>query len=390
MAELTINQLNAGTISDSSIVMIGSGTETQRTTWGDLKGNIGAMVSAAREDERITFTNSDGGTSVLLIGDEYKLLQVGEGANGNIFSLDNISGGLITFHPDSANASGIIIPAENDQVHGASFVLHAGQIEDADLVITLNDTNSVFGNLTQNFTLKAGHVIKFRALLPLPSQPKGPNNKLHYIAVSNSLSDGIDYRPEDNNTTYMNATNGFASEFPAAGTFEFPVESITDALARAGTFPSGQHKMIVNDGAESIGGFNNNATGGGNVPNIIYVGTGTEITSFTSIGHFSNIKARKINSAVVSDGDRLEANVIGDLVTDTITFGTTTSIQFCKIKSETLFADIDFTGLNSGARVRIEVDHYLGTETISNLIADIPTGAVVDGWIGSTVINEAP
>lgn len=181
----------------------------------------------------------------------------------------------------------------------------------------------------------------------------------------------------DENTVYINVNGN--DDF-AGDNLHYPKQTISSALIKANTYTG--HRKVILEGVNSWGDFINSNISG-NVSNLIVDASGDTFSNVTLQDHATTFSCRHIDGNIVlGDQCELDAQTIGSAAAHTITFASeihdNTKLKVKRIESTTT---LNFSNLNSGSKVIIEIDHYEGD--VSSAVSTIPTGVDVVGWINN-------
>lgn len=353
-----------------------------------------SLTAVSRVDDRLVFTPSEGSDVSAVIADLHRIVPAIGSTPGNVV-IDNINGFYLLFDPDMDGT--ITVSAVSDMTDGGVTFFDAAAVpRNNDLILA--QANAQFEDGTTTFTLVTRRKYLFGAYLDNPGIPPSPTNPLVYRVISTEYP-AIEEVPVDkNNTIFLNPTEGYASDIARPQNRQLPLQILTDAFTYATTnFPSGEHKRIICEEVTSITEFNNDAVGGGNVPNLIFDAPGVTLGNFSSVGHATRAIVRNFDIDVVSDNITISSNdaiicgaVNANAAGPSIQFDSGSALAHFLFKAETVEStvDLDFSSLAANSTGRIEIDRYEGNPiTALNTVPDV--AIFLSGYIGSLQIYSS-
>ena len=306
---------------------------------------------------------------------------------GGSISLTNFRAAWMEFHPDAVNATAINIVSDID--NDIVFSMDSSKLTQ-DVALTITQANTVWSTGGSLKVLRHNHVLTAFCHRDIPTAPASPTNPnviyAHQAAVDGDSGPAI--TPDFVNTVVVGA-NG---DDNLDGTnFHSMVKSMSRAMTLAAGFPSGQHKLITSVGENSFGNFTNSAT----VGNVTNLNVDTPYATYGTIDladHATSILCRRATGGMTI-GDQCKVRVdgvVGSVNPSLIQFNGEVheaTVFSCQRLEAT--AAIDFSRVNSGSHIRIEVDRYDGSRSnIDNMLSAIPSGVTVTGFIGDVDLSS--
>jgi len=192
-------------------------------------------------------------------------------------------------------------------------------------------------------------------------------------------------QPEAFNTIFL-ATGG--NDDRDGKTFASAVETLEKALELAKAItPATDHRTIFTLEARNFEDLVNNLTEG-NVVNLV-VDARAAVFENVDLTHKTNMLCRRVTGNVLmGHGSQLQVwGSLGTSSTTTVGFvsgaHTTTLLKLREMGAN---VTLSFSGMDSGSRVRVEIDHYSVDDfdaSMRTILDTIPDGVDVSGWIGS-------
>lgn len=331
---------------------------------------------------KITFGNVDGSTDTISSATLDRVFRdFGQGNSGGVITTNSVAGAYYEISDDAKNASAFNITDSLD--NDVYFNMDLAKVTE-DLTLTITQANSEFSDGTTSLTLRHNHVLIAFCQRDVPTAAPSPTNPnvVYTMQVAVSGSAGPAITPDFENTVIVGANGDDSLD---GANFHAMVKTMGRALTLAGSFPTGEHKLIYSVGENSFGNFvNDNSTG--NVPNLnVY----TPFSTYGSIDladHATSIVCRRATGGMTI-GDQCKVNVdgvVGNTNPSLILFNAelheATEFKCQRLEATAAF---DFSSASSGSHIRIEVDRYDGTDAqLNNMLATIPSGVTVTGWIG--------
>lgn len=337
---------------------------------------------------RLNFTNEDGSTdSVSSATLDRVFRNFGQGNSGGAISISSVAGGYFEFDDDAKNASEIRIPSGLD--NDVYFNMDLAKVTE-DLTLTITQANSEFANGTTTLEVKHNHVLIGFCHRQVPSAAPSPTNPnvVYTMQVAVSGDSGPAITPDFANTVVVGANGDDSLDGTNLHTM---VQTLNRALTLASGFSSGEHKLIYSIGENNLGNLTNSSTVN-NVTNLNIFAPHSTFGTVDLADHATSLVCRRLTGGITI-GDQCKINVdgvVGNANPSIILFNAevheATEFKCQRLEST---VGIDFSSVSSGSHIRIEIDRFDGSQTALNtILATIPSGVTVTGWIGSYNFTE--